>query len=283
MEDEKDVSIEKSGEFYNYRELAHMLIDYIKEMNYTHIELLPVLEHPLDMSWGYQPTGYFSLTSRYGSIEDFMYFVDIMHQNGIGVIVDWVPAHFCKDEHGLYRFDGTFLYEYEDELLRENYTWGTATFDFSKPQVQSFLISSAMFWFDVYHIDGIRVDAVSHIIYMNNNQKNRYGGHENIEGIEFIKKLNKAIFSKYPNVLMIAEESTAFPLVTYPTYDGGLGFNYKWNMGWMNDTLKYMQKHPNERKHHHNLLTFSIMYAFSENFILPFSHDEVVHGKKIFA
>ncbi|AEM72992.1 1,4-alpha-glucan branching protein GlgB [Caldicellulosiruptor acetigenus] len=276
----KDGSIEKAGEFYNYRELAHMLVDYIKEMNYTHIELLPVLEHPLDMSWGYQPTGYFSLTSRYGSIEDFMYFVDIMHQNGIGVIVDWVPAHFCKDEHGLYRFDGTFLYEYEDELLRENYTWGTATFDFSKPQVQSFLISSAMFWFDVYHIDGIRVDAVSHIIYMNNNQKNRYGGHENIEGIEFIKKLNKAIFSKYPNVLMIAEESTAFPLVTYPTYDGGLGFNYKWNMGWMNDTLKYMQKHPNERKHHHNLLTFSIMYAFSENFILPFSHDEVVHGKK---
>lgn len=231
------------------------------------------------MSWGYQPTGYFSVTSRYGCPEDFMYFVDIMHQNGIGVIVDWVPAHFCKDEHGLYRFDGTFLYEYEDELLRENYTWGTATFDFSKPQVQSFLISSAMFWFDIYHIDGIRVDAVSHIIYMNNNQKNRYGGHENIEGIEFIKKLNKAIFSKYPNILMIAEESTAFPLVTYPTYDGGLGFNYKWNMGWMNDTLKYMQFYPDERKYHHNLLTFSIMYAFSENFILPFRMMRLYMGK----
>ncbi|MEZ0537536.1 1,4-alpha-glucan branching protein GlgB [Caldicellulosiruptoraceae bacterium PP1] len=268
------------GSLYTYREIADMLLPYVLEMGYTHVELLPLIEHPLDMSWGYQPTGYFSLTSRYGTIEDFMYFVDKFHQNNIGIILDWVPAHFCKDSHGLYKFDGTFLYEYNDEILRENYTWGTATFDFSKPQVHSFLISSIMYWFNVFHIDGVRVDAVANIIYMNNNQKNIYGGHENIEGVEFIKKMNKAVFEKFPNVLIIAEESTAWPLVTYPTYAGGLGFNYKWNMGWMNDTLKYMQYLPFERKYHHNLLTFSIMYAFSENFILPFSHDEVVHGKK---
>lgn len=275
----------ENNDFYSYREIADLLVPYVKEMNYTHVEIMPVSEHPLDASWGYQCTGYYSLTSRYGSIDDFKYFVNKLHMNNIGVIIDWVPGHFCKDEHGLYKFDGTYIYEYENEERRENYEWGTANFDLGKPEVQSFLISNAVFWFDEYHIDGIRVDAVANMLYLdygkpNSKIKNKYGGIENLEAIEFLKKLNKVIFEKFNSPLMIAEESTAWPLVTYPTYLGGLGFNYKWNMGWMNDMLKYMQIDPLYRKYNHNLITFSIMYTYSENFILPLSHDEVVHGKK---
>lgn len=263
----------ENNEFLDYRTIADELSEYVSQMGYTHIELLPLTEHPLDDSWGYQSTGYFSVTSRFGSPKDFMYFVDKFHQRGIGVILDWVPSHFCKDSHGLYRFDGTALYEYSDSGKGENYQWGTANFDLSKPLVRRFLLSSALFWFDTYHIDGIRVDAVANIIYWGN-------GTENLEAIGFLKALNKAIFKYYPNVLSTAEDSSAFPAVTSPTYAGGLGFNYKWNMGWMNDMLKYMQLDPLYRKHNHNLITFSLMYAFSENFILPLSHDEVVHGKK---
>lgn len=263
----------ENSEFLDYRTIADELSEYVSQMGYTHIELLPLAEHPLDDSWGYQSTGYFSVTSRFGSPKDFMYFVDKFHQRGIGVILDWVPSHFCKDSHGLYRFDGTALYEYSDPGKGENYQWGTANFDLAKPLVRMFLISSALFWFDTYHIDGIRVDAVANIIYWSN-------GTENLEAIDFLKALNKAIFKYYPNVLATAEDSSAFPAVTAPTYAGGLGFNYKWNMGWMNDMLKYMQLDPLYRKYNHNLITFSLMYAFSENFILPLSHDEVVHGKK---
>jgi 1,4-alpha-glucan branching enzyme len=267
------------GSFYSYREIADILCSYIKEMGYTHVEILPLMEHPLDRSWGYQPTGFYSVTSRYGTPEDFMYFVDKLHQNGIGVIMDWVPGHFCKDEHGLYHFDGTSLYEYDDPALKENSYWGTANFNVAKPEVQCFLISNALFWFNIYHIDGLRSDAITNMIYLNE----REGDYESKgakETIEFLKKLNKTVFENTDNPLMIAEESSAFPLVTYPTYDGGLGFNYKWDMGWMNDTLKYMQKYPTERKSFHNLITFSLMYTYSENFILPLSHDEVVHGKR---
>ncbi|SNX53361.1 1,4-alpha-glucan branching protein GlgB [Thermoanaerobacterium sp. RBIITD] len=266
------------GTLYNYRDIANMLVPYIKDMGYTYVEFLPLLEHPLDMSWGYQATGYFSVTSRFGEPEDFMYMVDLLHQNDIGVIMDWAPGHFCKDEHGLYCFDGTYLYEYNDISLRENGDWGTANFDIEKPGVQSFLISSALFWLKEYHIDGLRTDAVSNILYL----KNRAGSPDNNNKsiVEFIQKFNKVVFEKIPNPLMIAEESSAYPLVTYPAYLGGLGFNYKWDMGWMNDTLKYMQLYPDDRKWNHNLITFSMMYAYSENFILPFSHDEVVHGKK---
>jgi len=266
------------GSLYNYREIADFLVPYIKEMGYTHVELLPIMEHPLDMSWGYQITGYFSVTSRFGQPEDFMYFVNKLHENNIGVILDWVPGHFCKDEHGLYNFDGTYLYEYENPTLRENVYWGTANFDLTKPEVQSFLISNAYFWYNEYHIDGLRSDAVTNMIYLNEREGN--GVDNNNPSIKFIQKLNEVIFDKIENPLMIAEESSSFPLVTYPTYAGGLGFNYKWDMGWMNDTLKYMELNPNERKNYHNLLTFSIMYTYSENFLLPFSHDEVVHGKK---
>ncbi len=266
----------EDGSHLTYRELADELIPYVAELGFTHIELLPVVEHPLDISWGYQGTGYFSVTSRYGSPHDFMYFVDQCHQHNIGVILDWVPGHFCKDAHGLYRFDGSFLYEYEYEPDRENYTWGTANFDLSKTEVQSFLISNAIFWMDVYHIDGFRVDAVANIIYWPNSE----GKRRNPFGIEFLKKLNKTVFSYNKNLLMIAEDSTDWPQVTAPTHYGGLGFNYKWNMGWMNDILTYVEEDPRHRGSKHEKVTFSLLYAFSENFILPFSHDEVVYGKK---
>lgn len=277
---------DKKNKFYSYREIADELVEYVKNMGYTHVEILPITEHPLDMSWGYQATGYYSVTGRFGKPDDFKYFVDILHQNNIGVIMDWVPGHFCKDAHGLYKFDGTPLYEYSNSQLAENYEWGTANFDLGKPEVHSFLISNAVFWFEKYHIDGIRSDAVTNMLYLTYGKKedftvrNKYGSSENLQAIEFIKKLNKIIFEYFPNPLMIAEESTAWPMVTGPTYLGGLGFNYKWNMGWMNDMLRYMEMDPIHRKWHHDLITFSLMYAFSENFILPLSHDEVVHGKK---
>lgn len=275
-----------NGTFLTYRELADQLIDYVVSMGFTHIELMPIMEHPFDQSWGYQLTGFYSVTSRYGTPEDFKYLVDCCHQNGIGVILDWVPAHFCKDAHGLGKFDGTPLYESIDYRRAERPLWGTYSFDYTKPEVVSFLISNAMFWLDEYHIDGFRIDAVSSLIYLNHDNPlpekltNQYGGEENLEAIDFLKKLNKVVFEKYPNALMIAEEATDRALVTAPTDMGGLGFNYKWNMGWVNDLLRYMEMDIQERKHHHNLLTFSFFYAFSENFLLPFSHDEVVHGKK---
>jgi 1,4-alpha-glucan branching enzyme len=265
----------EDGSFFTYRELADELIPYVLSHGYTHIELLPLTEHPLDISWGYQSTGYFSVTSRYGTPHDFMYLVDMCHQNGIGVILDWIPGHFCKDAHGLYQFDGSYVFEYQYENDRENRVWGTANFDLGKTEVQSFLISSALFWIEKYHIDGFRVDAVANIIYWPNSIQSA-----NPHGVEFLKKLNKAIKEYEPGVLMIAEDSTDWPQVTAPVEYGGLGFTYKWNMGWMNDTLKYMEADSHKRKHIHDKVTFSLLYAFSENFVLPFSHDEVVHGKK---
>ncbi|ANE45578.1 1,4-alpha-glucan branching protein [Paenibacillus swuensis] len=272
--------------FYTYEELATELVDYAVELGYTHIELLPVSEHPFDRSWGYQITGYFAVTSRYGTPDQFKMFVDRAHQQGVGVIVDWVPGHFCKDDHGLRLFDGTPQFEPQDPRIAEKKQWGTLSFDFGKPEVMSFLISNALFWMDVYHVDGLRVDAVASMLYLGfgNNEEdpplNRDGGQENLEAVDFLRKLNETVFSEYPQALMMAEDSTDWPLVTGPTDQGGLGFNYKWNMGWMNDVLEYMETETHARKHRHNLLTFSFMYTYSENYVLPFSHDEVVHGKK---
>ncbi|WP_138417484.1 1,4-alpha-glucan branching protein GlgB [Aquibacillus sediminis] len=277
----------EDGSFYTYRELANKVIPYVKDLGYTHIELLPIAEHPLDRSWGYQITGYYAPTSRYGTPDDFKYFVDLCHQHDIGVILDWVPGHFCKDAHGLRLFDGEPLYEYRDPAKSEKRSWGTLTFDFGRPEVQSFLISNAVYWLKEYHIDGLRIDAVASMTSLNFDRiedeeplTNSYGGDENLEAIAFIRKLNEVIFQYFPSALMMAEDSSDLAGISHPTYLGGLGFNFKWDMGWMNDILTYMEYDPVYRKWHHNLLTFSFMYAYSENFVLPLSHDEVVHGKK---
>ncbi|KOO46735.1 1,4-alpha-glucan branching enzyme [Priestia koreensis] len=266
----------KDDTLYSYVEMAEELIPYLVEHQFSHVELLPVIEHPYDRSWGYQGTGYFSPTSRYGSPKDFMYFIDQCHQHSIGVILDWVPGHFCKDEHGLYMFDGLPTYEYARDRDRENYVWGTANFDLGKPEVQSFLISNAVFWLEHYHVDGFRVDAVANMLYWNNS--NELVGNE--YAAQFLRKLNDTVHAHEPTALMIAEDSTDWPDVTGPTAEGGLGFSYKWNMGWMNDVLSYMEANVDEREHLHHKITFSLLYAFNEKFILPFSHDEVVHGKR---
>jgi 1,4-alpha-glucan branching enzyme len=268
-----------------YRELAHALADYLSELGFTHVELMPVMEHPFYGSWGYQVTGYFAPTARYGTPQDFMYFVDHLHQRGIGVILDWVPSHFPNDAHGLARFDGTHLYEHADPRQGFHPEWKSSIFNYGRAEVRNFLASSALFWLDVYHLDALRVDAVASMLYLDYGRRagewipNRFGGHENLEAVEFLKQLNLAVYRDHADTQTIAEESTAWPMVSRPTYLGGLGFGLKWNLGWMHDTLAYFQQDPLDRKYHHSRLTFSIWYAFTENFVLPLSHDEVVHGK----
>jgi 1,4-alpha-glucan branching enzyme len=277
---------EKADEFLSYRDLAHNLVAHVKELGFTHIELLPVAEHPYGGSWGYQVTGYFAPTSRFGPPEEFKYFVDYCHRNGIGVIIDWVPAHFPKDAHGLAWFDGSCLYEHADPRQGEHRDWGTLIFNFGRNEVRNFLIANALFWFEHYHADGLRIDAVASMLYLDYSRKegewipNRYGGRENLDAIDFLRRLNEVVHGTYPGVMMIAEESTAWPQVSAPTYLGGLGFGFKWNMGWMHDILEYMGSDSIHRKYHQDKLTFALLYAFHENFVLPLSHDEVVYGKR---
>jgi 1,4-alpha-glucan branching enzyme len=272
--------------FFNYRELAHMLVDYARQMGYTHLQLLPITEYPFDGSWGYQAIGYFAPTSRFGTPHDFMYFVDHCHRNGIGVLLDWVPAHFPADAHGLERFDGTCLYEHEDPRQGSHPDWGTLVFNYGRTEVRNFLLSSARFWLDVYHVDGLRVDAVASMLYLDYSRKpgewvpNPYGGRENLEAVQFLQDLNTIVHGEFPGVVTIAEESTAWGGVSRPVYTGGLGFTMKWDMGWMNDTLRYLRRDPIHRQFHQNELSFRMVYAFTENFVLPLSHDEVVHGKR---
>jgi 1,4-alpha-glucan branching enzyme len=274
-----------AGNFLNFRDMAHQLADYVEQLGFTHVELLPIMEHPLDDSWGYQTTGYFAPSQRFGKPDDFRYFVDLLHRRGIGVILDWVPAHFPRDAHALGRFDGTALYEHADPRRGEHTDWGTLIFNYGRNEVKNFLLASANYWLEEFHLDGLRVDAVASMLYLDYSRKadewvpNKFGGRENLEAIDFLRELNELTHGRHPGTLTIAEESTAWPQVTRPTWVGGLGFSMKWNMGWMHDTLEYMSHEPIYRQFHHDQLTFGLMYAFTENFLLPFSHDEVVHGK----